>query len=114
MARLADDHPQSVRHVFYRMVDPRLPEPVPKTEHGYKQLQGRMAKMHRSGQLPSDWIMDATRSCLGTNIGLDCTALGAPTTPCAWRTSSKHLPVGRMLWASGAQGRLPLGVRDHA
>jgi hypothetical protein len=32
---LAQDHPQSVRHVFYRMTDPRLPEPVLKTERGY-------------------------------------------------------------------------------
>ena len=24
---LKEDHPQSVRHIFYRMTDPRLPEP---------------------------------------------------------------------------------------
>ena len=27
-----EDHPQSVRHVFYRMTAPRLPVPVLKTE----------------------------------------------------------------------------------
>ena len=29
---LESDHPQSVRHVFYRLPDPRLPEPVAKTD----------------------------------------------------------------------------------
>ena len=28
---LEQDHPQSVRHVFYRLTDPRLLEPVPRT-----------------------------------------------------------------------------------
>jgi hypothetical protein len=31
---LEEDHPQSVRHVFYGLTDPRLPEPVEKTELG--------------------------------------------------------------------------------
>jgi hypothetical protein len=31
---LAADHPQSVRHCFYRMTDPRLPEPVEKSDRG--------------------------------------------------------------------------------
>lgn len=58
---LRDDHPQSVRHIFYRMTDPRLPEPVEKSEHGYKQVQDRIAKLRRSGDLPYEWITDATR-----------------------------------------------------
>lgn len=58
---LRADHPQSVRHVFYRMTDPRLPEPVEKTEHGYAQVQGRIAKLRRTGGLPYSWISDATR-----------------------------------------------------
>ena len=33
---LAEDHPQSVRHVFYRMTDPRLSEPVEKSEQEWK------------------------------------------------------------------------------
>ena len=41
-AVLATDHPQSVRHVFYRMTDPRLPVFVEKSDHGYKQVQLRM------------------------------------------------------------------------
>ncbi|QEE40659.1 MULTISPECIES: hypothetical protein [unclassified Methylobacterium] len=58
---LADDHPQSVRHVFYRMTDPRLLEPVEKSEDGYKQVQKRMVKMRRAGLIPYAWITDATR-----------------------------------------------------
>ena len=58
---LREDHPQSVRHVFYRMTDPRLPEPVEKTEHGYKQVQHRIAELRRRGGLPYSWISDATR-----------------------------------------------------
>lgn len=55
------DHPVSVRHVFYRMTDPRLAEPVPKTEQGYKQIQKRIVDMRRAGRLPYGWISDATR-----------------------------------------------------
>lgn len=58
---LRADHPQSVRHVFYRMTDPRLPEPVEKTEHGYSQVQYRIAELRRNGGLPYHWISDATR-----------------------------------------------------
>ncbi|MDJ0979252.1 MAG: hypothetical protein QNI87_12065 [Erythrobacter sp.] len=58
---LGEDHPQSVRHVFYRMTDPRLPEPVEKTEQGYTQVQHRVAELRRRGALPYWWISDATR-----------------------------------------------------
>lgn len=60
-AVLADDHPQSVRHVFYRMTDPRLPEPVEKTERGYRAVQRRIVELRRSGRLPYSYITDATR-----------------------------------------------------
>ena len=58
---LATDNPQSVRHVFYRMTDPRLPEPVDKTEQGYEQVGRRMSAMRRRGDLPYGWVSDATR-----------------------------------------------------
>lgn len=58
---LTEDHPQSVRHVFYRMTNPRLPEPVEKTDQGYAQVQDRIVKMRRAGTLPYGWIADATR-----------------------------------------------------
>lgn len=58
---LADEHPQSVRHVFYRMTDPRLTTPVDKTESGYRQVQDRISKMRERGVLPYEWISDSTR-----------------------------------------------------
>ena len=59
---LAGDHPQSVRHLFYRMTDPRLPEPVEKSEKGYRDVQRRVVEMRRSGAIPYGWITDATRA----------------------------------------------------
>ncbi len=58
---LAGDNPQSVRHLFYRMTDPRLPEPVEKTEIGYRQLQDRTVKMRTAGTIPYEWIEDNGR-----------------------------------------------------
>src|SRR5215207_11767179 len=64
---LVEDHPQSVRHVFYRMTNPRLPEPVEKTDQGYAQVQDRLVKMRRSRVLPYGWISDDTRRGYFTN-----------------------------------------------
>jgi hypothetical protein len=61
LAVIEADHPQSVRHLFYRMTDPRLPEPVEKSDRGYRHVQDRMVKLRRSGALPYGWITDATR-----------------------------------------------------
>jgi hypothetical protein len=61
MEVLRADHPQSVRHVFYMMTNPRLPEPVEKTDQGYAQVQHRIAELRRRGGLPYSWISDATR-----------------------------------------------------
>jgi hypothetical protein len=58
---LLGDHPQSIRHVFYRMTDPRLEEPVNKDDHGYQQVQHRITQLRRDGRLPYGWITDATR-----------------------------------------------------
>jgi hypothetical protein len=59
---LALDHPQSVRHVYYRMTDPRLAEPVAKTEQGYAQIKDRMKRLRRRGVIPYGWISDTTRT----------------------------------------------------
>lgn len=61
IADLALDHPQSVRHVFYRMTNPRLPEPVEKSDRGYRHVQHRVTELRRSGLLPYGWITDASR-----------------------------------------------------
>jgi hypothetical protein len=61
VAEVKAHHPQSVRHVFYRMTDPRLPEPVEKSDRGYRHVQDRVVKLRRSGAIPYGWISDATR-----------------------------------------------------
>lgn len=61
VAVLQEDHPQSVRHVFYRMTDPRLPEPVEKSDRGYRHVQERCVKLRRAGRIPYNWIADMSR-----------------------------------------------------
>jgi hypothetical protein len=58
---LQHDHPQSIRHIFYRMTDPRLPQPVEKSDRGYRCVQERCVRMRRTGELPYDWIADMSR-----------------------------------------------------
>lgn len=58
---LQEDRPVSVRHLYYHMTNPRLPEPVEKTDWGYSQVQDRITKMRRAGTIPYGWITDATR-----------------------------------------------------
>jgi hypothetical protein len=61
MSALKADHPQSVRHVYYLMTNPRLSEPVEKTDAGYSQVQSRITLLRRSGRLPYGWISDMSR-----------------------------------------------------
>ena len=58
---LAEDHPQSVRHVFYRLTDPTRPVYVAKAESGYRRVQHRLLKLRESGRVPYGWIVDSTR-----------------------------------------------------
>jgi hypothetical protein len=58
---LQRDHPESVRHVFYRMTAPRLPEPVEKSELGYRHVQERLKQLRLAGAVPYGWITDTTR-----------------------------------------------------
>ena len=58
---LREDHPQSIRHIFYRLTDPRLPEPVEKSQAGYRQVQDRITRMRKAGRLAYGWISDLTR-----------------------------------------------------
>jgi hypothetical protein len=64
---LRGDHPQSVRHVFYRMTDPRLREPVEKSDRGYRHVQHRIVELRRDGSIPYKWITDASRTGYFTN-----------------------------------------------
>lgn len=68
VAVLSEDHPQSVRHVFYRMTDPRLQEPVEKSDRGYRHVQDRCVKLRRAGRIPFNWIADMSRQGYFTNV----------------------------------------------
>jgi hypothetical protein len=48
--------------VFYRMTDPRLLEPVEKSDRGYRHVQRRVTELRRAGEIPYSWITDASRS----------------------------------------------------
>ncbi len=54
-------HPQSIRHIYYKLTNPRLPEYVAKTDNGYELVQREMTKLRRSGRLPYSWVEDMSR-----------------------------------------------------
>lgn len=57
---LREDHPQSVRHVFYRLVG----HPyylVPKDDSGYRAVQRRLLILREAGTVPWAWVSDGTR-----------------------------------------------------
>jgi hypothetical protein len=54
----SNDHPLSVRGVFYRVMSAGV---VEKTEKEYGVVQRRVLKLRRSGDLPYEWIADGTR-----------------------------------------------------
>ena len=53
-----EDHPLSVRGVFYRVMSAGA---VEKTEKAYAAIQREVLKLRRSGDLPYEWIADGTR-----------------------------------------------------
>jgi len=61
IAMLEEDYPQSVRHLFYRMTDPRLAACVEKSDRGYRHVQDRCVKLRRRQRIDYNRIADATR-----------------------------------------------------
>ena len=53
-----EDHPLTVRGVFYRVMSAGA---VEKTEKAYAAVQREVLKLRRAGVLPYDWIADGTR-----------------------------------------------------
>jgi hypothetical protein len=43
------------------MTNPRLSEPVEKSDRGYRHVQDRIKKLRRGGELPYEWITDTSR-----------------------------------------------------
>jgi hypothetical protein len=58
MAVCLDDHPLSVRGVFYRVMSAGA---VEKSEKAYGAVQREVLKLRRWGVLPYEWIADGTR-----------------------------------------------------
>ena len=58
-SELKETHPQTVRHVFYRMVTLDV---VPKQEKlGYQTVKNQLLNMRKDGRVPWSWVGDATR-----------------------------------------------------
>ncbi len=53
-----EDHPLSVRGVFYRVLSAGA---IDKSEAEYRTVQREVLKLRRSGELPYEWIADGTR-----------------------------------------------------
>ena len=49
----------SVTSIFSAMTDPRLPEPVEKSERGYRHVQSRCVLLRRSGRVSSEVVFMA-------------------------------------------------------
>ena len=60
IAIAADGAPQSVRHVFYRMVSDH-PEMIEKSQAGYRTVQRKLVELRRSGKVEWRHIADGTR-----------------------------------------------------
>jgi len=101
LAILTKDHPQSVRHMFYRMTDTTLPVYVPKTDtganNGYGVVQRRLSKQRKAGGLDYSWIVDTSRMGYFTNTfkntadflkRMACTYRGD-----LWRDTNCHVEV---------------------
>lgn len=66
---LDDHHPQSVRHLYYRMTNPRLKVHVDKTDSGYDKIKDMAKMMRRTGKIPWNYIVDDSRSSSGGDYG---------------------------------------------
>ena len=58
----AQEHPATVRSIFYRAVSKGL---VPKTESGYRTVQQQLLGMRRNRLIPWSWITDTSRRVWG-------------------------------------------------
>jgi hypothetical protein len=61
VAAVADEHPVTLRGVFYRASSAGA---VDKTERGYRAVGRRLLALRRTGRVPYGWITDGTRYVL--------------------------------------------------
>jgi hypothetical protein len=94
LAVCEQDHPLSVRGVFYRVVSAGA---IDKTEKAYATIQREVLKLRRSGELRYDWIADGTRWHLkspswdSVDDALDDAAVSYRRS--LWRTQSVYVEV---------------------
>ncbi|MGB4777491.1 hypothetical protein [Microbacterium sp.] len=60
---LRDEHPATVRSVFYRVMSAGA---VEKSENGYRLIGRQLLKLRRDGRIPYGWVSDGTRYTLQT------------------------------------------------
>jgi hypothetical protein len=58
IAAVTEEHPVTLRGVFYRVVSAGA---VEKTENGYEAIQRQLLKLRRNQRVPYSWITDGTR-----------------------------------------------------
>lgn len=91
---ITETHPQSVRHVFYRMVVLGL---RPKTEAGYNCVGRELTKMRRDGRVPFEWITDDGRRVRqpwsSTSLGHALEAVARQYRRDIWADSEKYIEV---------------------
>lgn len=101
-AELEQTHPQSGRHVYYRMTVLGL---VEKTDKGYLDVMRQLTKMRRAGRVPYSWLVDDGRQMhepwTSTSIKevLEETARGYRRN--FWRDSEHYVEVWCESLASG-------------
>lgn len=64
IAELEAEHPQTVRHVYYRLCHL---DAVGKTDSGYRRIQRLVLKLRKNGRLPYRWVSDGTRYRIAPN-----------------------------------------------
>ena len=64
ITELQSEHPQTVRHTFYRLCHL---DTVGKTESGYRRIQRLVLKLRKNGRLPYRWVSDGTRYRIAPN-----------------------------------------------
>jgi len=79
---LRDDHPQTVRQVFYQLVTRGV---IEKTEKDYQNVVIRLlTEMRETGDVPFEWIVDSTSGIFSLATAGRCPRVGERSARSAW------------------------------
>ncbi len=91
-----EQHPMTVRQVFYQAVVRGL---VQKSEtQGYDVVQRRLVEMRRSNSLPWNWITDNARTVYGYDRYSDASAFSSEVAELYRRDYWRNLPLRCEIW----------------